>query len=218
MLDVVIMSCDSYDDCWQPFSTLYNKYFPNNYKTYIVTETKDCSYFDTIKKTGTWTKRLREALQELDSKYVLLLLDDYFIHERVDNNRIKECLKTIKETNAIVYNFEMKYRTCVGLNNEYDIQLNNQVYLNSTQPSIWNREWLIERLQEDKNPWEFELTNINSPYLHLINNTNKKIIDTGYDLSHKPWGIVQGKWSRETKELFDKEGVDIDYEKRGFYN
>ena len=46
------MSSDGYEDCWKPFSILYNKYFPNNYKTYIVTETKTCPYFDTIKKTG----------------------------------------------------------------------------------------------------------------------------------------------------------------------
>ena len=136
MLNVLIMSSDGYEDCWKPFSILYNKYFPNNYKTYIVTETKICPYFDTIKKTGAWTKRLKEALQELDSEYVLLMLDDYFIHDKVDNNKIKECLKIIKETNAIVYNFEIKYRPCVGLDNTYDIQLNNQYYLNSTQPSI----------------------------------------------------------------------------------
>lgn len=218
MLDIVVMSCDSYDDCWKPFSILYNKYFINDYKTYIVTETKDCKYFETIKKTGAWTKRLKEALQELDSKYILLMLDDYFIHERVDNNKINECLKIIKETNAIVYNFENKYRQCVELSNSYDIQLNNQVYLNSTQPSIWNREKLIERLEKEQTAQEWELTKIDSPYIHLINNTNEKIINIGYDLTRKPWGIVHGKWSRKTEQLFKKENIEVNYEKRGFYN
>lgn len=215
---VLIMSCDLYEDCYKPFSILYNKYFPNNYKTYIVTETKDCEYFDTIKKTGAWTKRLREALCELDSDYVLLMLDDYFIHNQVDNSKIEECLKIIKETNAIVYNFEIKYRKCMDMPFSFDVQLNKQVYLNSTQPSIWNRQRLIERLDKDQTPQEWELTKIDSQYMHLINNTNEKIINTGYDLSHKPWGIVKGKWSRETKELFDKEGIEIDYEKRGYFN
>jgi hypothetical protein len=218
MLDVLIMSCDSYNDTWLPFSILYNKYFPNNYKTYIVTETKTCPYFDTIKKTGAWTKRLKEALQELDSEYVLLMLDDYFIHSKVDIKRIEQCLNDIKLTNAIVYNFEFKYRQCVELNNRYDIQLNNQHYLNSTQPSIWNRQRLIERLDKEQTAQEWELTKIDSEYIHLINNTNEKIIDIGYDINHKPWGIVQGKWSRETKELFDREMIKIDYEKRGYFN
>jgi hypothetical protein len=217
MLDVIIMSCDSYNDCWQPFYMLYNKYFKNDYKTYIVTETKDCPYFNTIKKTGTWTRRLREALEELNSDYVLLLLDDYFIHDKVYLNKIKECLNVIKDTNAIVYNFEMKYRQGVELDDKYDIQLNNQVYLNSTQPSIWNRQKLIERLDKNQTAWEWELTRVNSPYIHLINNDNP-IINTGYNLSRQAWGIVQGKWSRETKTLFDREGIKVDYEKRGFYD
>jgi len=219
MLDVVIMSSDGYSDCWHPFYMLKDRYWSNcPYKTYMVTETKNCEYFDTIKKQGAWTKRLREALQELDSEYVLLMLEDYFIHSKVDIKRIEQCLNDIKLTNAIVYNFEFKYRQGVELNNRYDIQLNNQHYLNSTQPSIWNRQRLIERLDKEQTAQEWELTKIDSEYIHLINNTNNKIIDTGYDLSHKPWGIVQGKWSRETKELFDKEGIKIDYEKRGFYN
>src|SRR5574344_2008831 len=96
MLSVLVMSSDGYEDCWKPFSILYNKYFPNNYKTYIVTETKDCSYFDTIKKTGAWTKRLREALCELDSDYVLLMLDDYFIHDKVNVGRIESSLNILK--------------------------------------------------------------------------------------------------------------------------
>lgn len=215
MLSVIIMSCDNYEDTWQPFSKLYNKYFPNNYKTYIVTETKQCKYFDTIKKQGAWTERLRGTLQELDADYILLLLDDYFIHSKVNINDIERCLSDLKQVNGIVYNFELKYRHCVGLDNTYDIQLNNQIYLNSSQPSIWNRKLLIERLDKNQNIWEWELTRINSPYIHLINN-DKIIIDTGYNLTHRPWGIVRGKWSRETKELFDKEDIEVDYEKRGF--
>lgn len=218
MLEVLIMSCDSYNDTWLPFSILYNKYFPNNYKTYIVTETKICTYFDTIKKTGAWTKRLREALQELDSEYVLLMLDDYFIHDKVDLERIKETLRLFDDKTA-TFNFELNYRNAETLRWPYfwKKQYNNQVYLNSTQPSIHNRLKLIERLDKDQTPWEWELTKLDSKYYFFINN-GKPIINTGYDINHKPWGIVQGKWSRETKELFDKEGIQVDYEKRGYFN
>lgn len=216
MLDIVIMSCDSYSDCWQPFYKLYTKYFPNNYKTYIVTETKDCTYFDTIKKQGAWTKRLREALQELNSEYVLLMLDDYFIHDKVDKNIIEKVLRLF-DSNTATFNFELDYRPSKKYYENWNKQYNNQVYLNSTQPSIHNRLKLIERLNTDQTPWEWELTQLDSPYKFFINNKDN-IINTGYNLTRKPWGIVQGKWSRETKELFDKEGIKVDYEKRGFFN
>ena len=216
MLNVLIMSCDSYDDCWKPFNVLYKKYFLNNYKTYIVTETKDCPYFDAIKKQGAWTKRLREALQELDSKYVLLLLDDFFIHEYVDQERINKILIMFDDDTA-TFNFELKYRNCESVMFDWAKQFNNQVYLNSCQPSIHDRLKLIERLDKDQTAWEWELTQLDSPYKFYIN-TKTPIIDIGYNINREPWGIVQGKWSGETKELFDKEGIDIDYEKRGFYN
>ena len=65
-MDILIISCDKNEDIWQPFNTLYKKYWKHDYKTFIVTETKDCEYFETIKtqrvldfksKTGTRTIR-----------------------------------------------------------------------------------------------------------------------------------------------------------------
>ena len=216
MLDVVVMSCDSYNDCWKPFSILYDRYFKNDYKTYIVTEIKDCKYFNTLKTTGAWTKRLREALEQIDSEYVLLLLDDYFIHEYVDQERIQRTLIMFDNETA-AFNFELKYRNCESIMFGWAKQFNNQSYLNSTQPSIHNRLKLIERLSKDETPWQWELTKLDSPYKFYLNNSTP-IINTGYNLTHEPWGIVQGKWSRETKELFDIENIEVDYEKRGFYN
>lgn len=213
MLDILIMSCDKYDDCWQPFSTLYNKYFSNNYKTYIVTETKDCEYFDTIKKTGAWTKRLREALQDLDSDYVLLMLDDYFIRNKVDNERIEYALNNF-EDNTAWFNFEKAY----DLNDtpsQYKgfKKRNNGICKTSCQAGIWNREKLIELLNVNCSPWEWERLNISLDYDYYINSEDY-IIDYGFKVGD--FSIVGGKWSEEIVPFFEKENIKIDYNKRGF--
>ena len=121
------------------------------------------------------------------------------------------------DDDTATFNFELKYRNCESVMFDWAKQFNNQVYLNSCQPSIHDRLKLIERLDKDQTAWEWELTQLDSPYKFYIN-TKTPIIDIGYNINREPWGIVQGKWSGETKELFDKEGIDIDYEKRGFYN
>ena len=37
--DVVILTCDSYSDIWEPFFKLKNKYWPDcKYDTYLITE------------------------------------------------------------------------------------------------------------------------------------------------------------------------------------
>jgi glycosyltransferase involved in cell wall biosynthesis len=87
--------------------------------------------------------------------------------------------------------------------------------LNSCQPSIHDRLKLIERLQQDQTAWEWELTEVDSPYEFYIN-TDKLIIDIGYYEDRKPWGIVQGKWASEVEEIFNKENIKIDYNERGF--
>lgn len=212
-MSVLIVSADKNEDLWSPFFLLYKKYWKHDYKTFIVTETKDCEYFETIKTQGSWTSRVREALKQLDSKYVFLMLDDFFLHKRVDNSIVEQVLSSYK-SNTACYNFEMKYNTP---NKEmFFKRQNREPYLNSCQPSIHDRLKLIERLQKDQTPWEFELTTVDSPYDFYIN-TKELVFDIGYYEEKKPWCLVQGKWANEAIELFKKEKIEFDFKKRGLY-
>ena len=133
------------------------------------------------------------------------MLDDFFIRGPVDAERIRK----IKTNNEIMcYNFEQDYRDPLVKLKEWDIQKNNQIYLNSCQPTVWNRKLLIERLDDNKTPQEWETTVINSPYIHFINNQGY-IIDIGY--RHQPlsigWGITRGKIAKECIAFLEKEGL-----------
>ena len=66
-------------------------------------------------------------------------------------------------------------------------------------------------------PWQWEMQIIDSEYEFYINEEDL-IIDIGYYQDRLPWGIVQGKWTQETKEFLNKEKIEVDYGKRGFYN
>jgi len=213
---VVIISCDKNKDIHEPFYKLYSKYWKHNFKTYIVMEEQNCEYFNTIKVKGSWTSRVRQALEQIDTKYVIFLLDDFFFHNKVDNNKIIEILKSYDD-NTAVYNLELSNHTKDTKKslNGFIKRNNKEPYLNSCQPSIHDRIKLIERLKEDKTPWEWELTEVDSKYDFYINN-KELIFDIGYNETKKPWCLVQGKWSIETKNLFEKENIKVDYSKRGF--
>lgn len=107
-VSVLIMSSDGYSDCWYPFYKLYKKYWNPSYKTYLCSETKDCEYFETIKTQGSWTSRVRQALEQIDSKYVIFLLEDFFFHNIVNQDRIEFALKMFDKDTACV-NFEQSY-------------------------------------------------------------------------------------------------------------
>ena len=73
------------------------------------------------------------------------MLDDFFIRKQVNDKLIAKALSTIKnDENIAVINFEKDYRRSIRYNEYFNKQMNNQVYLNSCQPSIWNRKILIE--------------------------------------------------------------------------
>lgn len=205
-MKILVLSCDKYEYCWEAFFTLLDKYYPNHPETYLVTETKKCKYCKTINvDNNIWTYRFKKALEEIKDNKVLVMLDDFFIRRPVDSKRIENIEFT---DNIICYNFEQEYREpalrCVG----WDIQKNNQVYLNSCQPTVWNRKKLIERLDINKTPQDWEWMQIDSPYIHFINN-GELIIDIGKTCNMN-WGIVRGQISQECKEFLEREGIEID--------
>lgn len=204
-MKLIVLSCDKYEFCWEPFFRLLNKYYPNHPECFLVTETKKCPYCNTINvNSDIWTKRFREALKQISDDQVMVLLDDFFVREPVDENRINSI---VLDENTAVYNFETNYRPADYFSNEWSIQKNNQVYLNSTQPSIWNRKILIERLQKDESPWQWELTIINSPYKHFINNSSL-IINVGNN-GAGTWGVIKETVMEECQRFLNKEGLDI---------
>ena len=205
-MKILVLSCDKYKSCWKPFFALLNKYYPTHPECYLVTETEKCSYCKTINiNNQSWTYRFKEALKQINDNEILVMLDDFFIRQPVDYKRIEK----IKFTDDIAcYNFEQEYREPALRCKEWDIQKNNQVYLNSCQPTLWNKKVLLEKLNEDKSPQDWEWIQIDSPYIHFINNQNL-IIDIGktYDMN---WGIVRGKISQECLDFLEKEKINTD--------
>lgn len=200
-VSIVVLSCDDYSKYWDVFFKLKNRYWKDcPYPIYLVSESLKHPRYRTININSTiWTKRFREALQQIPEDYIILMLEDYFIRQKVDQSRISEIVDFISHNiNIAVFNFEQNYRPAEDT--IYDItgwkkQKNNQVYLNSTQPSLWNKELLLSRLKEDQDPWQWELTVVDSPYDHLIN-TEDLIINNGYRYG-QPFGVMKGDMTEE---------------------
>lgn len=205
---ILVLTCDKYDYCWDWFFACKEKYWQDcPYPTYLVTETKDCKHCQTIKSNSPiWTKRFRDALRQIDTDYILLMLEDYFIRQPVKQSRINQCFDyMLLHYDPITWNFEKNYREAYTkfCPHGWVRQRDRQVYLNSTQPGIWHRNRLIERLSEDQSPWQWELTSISSNYDHYIN-VGGQIIDNGYRYGQE-FGVKQGELTDECKEFLSKE-------------
>lgn len=201
MFSILVMSCDKYKCLSDGFMKCLDKYYPNHPEVHFV-------YSD-----GCWSKRFREALKGIKEDYVLVMLDDFFIRKKVNKDLIKDALKTLKSNqNIAVINFEKYYRPCQDLYNNWSKQYNGQIYLNSCQPSLHNKKYLLERLQKDEDAWSWETTKINSSYDFLINkSTTTDIIDVGYNHTLN-WGISRGKITDEFKSFLRKEDIDLEWQ------
>jgi hypothetical protein len=98
---ILVLSCDAYEDIWMPFFTLKDRYWKSCiYPTYIATETKDCPYAKALKHNyplNQWTRRIRESLAEIETRYVIMMDCDMFIRAEVNRRRISDCIDEMRD-------------------------------------------------------------------------------------------------------------------------
>ena len=215
---ILVLSCDKNEDLWQPFRQLIEKYYPNHPEIIYATETKKNPYYKTICKNypiEKWTKRIRETLNEINDNIILTMMDDDFIRKPVDIERIEYLKGQIKGNMAAIY-FEKSFdkgdiETDIEGIKQRQHGSDYEVCINC---GIWQKDKLINIISRDSDPWDVELNQDNKGYDFYIN-SGEYIIDWGY----KTWvyaNICRGKWCREIVPFFEKEGIEVDYEKRGY--
>lgn len=217
-MKILVLSCDKNEDLFEPFRHCIEKYWKNHPKIIYATETKQNPYYKTISKNfplNNWTIRIRETLKEINDDQILVMIDDCFIRNKVDEGRIKYACDNLKG-NIAMFNFEKSFddndeeTTIKG----FKKRQHGSPYEVSIMCGLWNKEKLINVLQGEHNPWEVEGEQNNCGYDYYIN-SGDYIIDWGYE-TFIFTGICKGKWCRNVVPFFEKEKIKIDYERRGF--
>lgn len=217
-MKILVLSCDKNDDTFEAFHHCMEKYYPNHPEVIYATETIKNPYYKTICKNYSldkWTKRIRETLKEIPDNEILLMIDDIFIRKPVDAKRI-DIARANLTGNIACFNFEKVFNQN-DLESHLDgwkIRQKGSEYELSLMCGLWNKQKLIDVLSEDSDPWSVEYKQNTKGYDYYIN-SGDYIIDWGYK-TFIFTGICKGKWCRNIIPFFEKEGIKIDYERRGF--
>ena len=219
-MKMLVLSCDKNEDIFYAFHHCIEKYYPNHPEIIYATETIQNPYYKTICydiPLDKWTKRIRKTLNDIDDNQILLIMDDFFIRQPVDVDRIKYLSKELKD-NIAVFGFEKSFdsndeATKVEGMKKRKHGSNYEVCINC---GLWQKEKLIDILKGEYTPWQVEGNQDNCGYDHYIN-SGDYIIDWGY-VTWIPTGLFKGKWCKNIIPFFEKEGIVIDYSKRGFYD
>lgn len=210
---IYVSSYDGCCDLWNPFFYLFHRFWdPCVFPIYLINNLLD--YSDNKVKvinTGAekdWFDRTIRSLKEINHKYILFMLEDYFLSKKVNNKDFIEIVEFMEKNQVYYYQLSNgntkshnSMRTAINAKSPYAISL---------QPAIWNRDVFIKILEEidGKTPWDVEH--------YFVQKFDKKsgfitgaFCDTR-DLLGYVNGVLRGKWILDTLNYYKKMGIDIE--------
>lgn len=224
---VLVNSCDDFEETWKPFFALMRFYWPEcDFPVYLNTETKH-----TDEKNVTvlnwnvkmsWSERLIKSLKAINSEYVILILDDFFINEKVDHKRILACIKAMdKDKKIAVFSFAPSKWIDIddGKYEGFELRPVEGEYRFNMQAALWRTKDLLRILSKNETPWETE--NLGNFRARVLMHNKKFYAAKKFGprvISYEYGGAIhRGMWTSGTPELLRKHGINnIDFYKRGF--
>lgn len=245
-LTILVNSCDSYEDLWFPFFKLFDVFAGDLKRCRIIlnTEKKRFAYqglniecVNNYNKNVWWGERIKTILKQIETEYVLFFLDDYFLRDYVEVDKIEQCIKWLDENKNIgCFNFIPIETASIESDHfkgfcEMPLGIN---YRCNAQAALWRKNILDVSMLSIENPWEWEVygntrnnTILSETRFYSLKFNTPFVVDYGFidmQKSRKDYfvidsGVRQGKWNLELlQELFDKYDINIDYSIRGVYN
>lgn len=238
---ILINTCDKFEDCWDPFFKLMKKYWPDcQGRIYLNTEYKDYSYpgLDIVAVKGcerngfprdqraTWSQCLLWALELMEEDIVLYMQEDYFFNANVDNGEVEKWLNTIAGTPSIHCLHITPWAMYQGKGNAgrsrhegLDLIARHYYYRVSCQAAFWKRDVLMSLVDARESAWDFEeFASERADYMpYNFYMVSKQSLEQHLIFPYLLTGIVQGRWYKPVVDLFKSEGIEMNYNIRGFY-
>lgn len=106
-----------------------------------------------------WTRYLYDYFSKIDDEYVTIILDDFFLLDYPDQSAFESAFSYLNKEEVKRVELGITSSICHYKKYDKDFLAYTQAsdYRITCQPSIWKREYLLEFLNNDWTPWEFEV-------------------------------------------------------------
>lgn len=166
-LTLLIHSCDKFSDLWQAHIKLLNQNWPDRgIRTILLTDKPRDNKYPGVEIIGAGdgkeiTERIRHVLPLINTEYVLVTLDDYFVTTPIDTARIARLIEIMeREHYDYIRLFDRPHCPLTPTEDKdiYTYTLDHDYRVN-LYSGIWRKDF-IERTLGDKvlNAWEFEVS------------------------------------------------------------
>ena len=161
-VSILISSCDKFKDLWPIFSFYFeknwldcelNKYFLSNNEKSNIYGFKSINVGEDL----SWSSNLRKALDQIPTDYVLIMLEDFFIDKKVDNQKFNNIVNDFIDLNGNYLKFLTTPKSPFKSSSHYfNILPPKTLYRSTAVFALWKKSTLLDLLNIDENPWEFE--------------------------------------------------------------
>ena len=163
-VSAVVISHDRFADVWPGFFSLMFRFWPDlPYPLYLVSNrlafpdgrvTPLC-----VGEDMSWSTTLARGLEQLSSRFVLLMLEDFFLSAQVDTARILRLHAAMVAQGAAYLRLMPNPKPDLLLPEQSDIGAISKgaPYRTSLQMAFWDRRVLLGLLRDQESAWDFEL-------------------------------------------------------------
>lgn len=233
-ITIVVASCDLYEDAWMPFFKLMQINWPNcKMNKVLLTESKEykCDFMEvkTIKSgfDCSWSQRIKKSLKQIDTKYILFFLEDFFLLDEVDEKKLDKALTLMEKNERVgVINFyagssKEEYRDKCREEEIFCKVPKSRPYRTKVITSLWKKDCFEKLLYGNESPWEHEKeSSIRSVVAGFdVYEQDYKISKPTFLYYINPkdqMGITKRKWLKGNKEFFESKGIyNVNFENLG---
>jgi len=219
---LLVLSCDAYSDLWPPFFNLLDRWWPDvPFPVYLGAGSLECNRpgITVLKSDGgrDWSVCLRDYLDQLEQRHILVTLDDFFLRGFVSNAKVLHCLEFARVRNAVHVRLMPRPGPTDALPDETLVGecAADSPYRLCTQAAIWDRRVLRDLLRPGESIWEFEHKG----------NVRASALSTGFFSARWPvlpyrglfahHVVEKGKWLPHEKWIFRHQDIGCDFSLRG---
>lgn len=230
---LLVCTCDAYFDLVPHFFALMKKYWKDcPYKILINSETK--VYHDDFFKTETsapysapnevsYGERMINCLKTVDTDYVLVIFEDYFIRSPVSQEKLDTIVGHMKNNPKIAsFNFSVWEDSAPCELEGFNKRKHFANYKLSLLAGMWRTEKFLGYWSKKDNQWNWENF---ANFRTLATDDEFYCIRSFADspINYRPdtpfWGVYGGGWVMDDLEpLFKENGIEVDYSLRGVYD
>ncbi len=210
---VLVIGCLKHEEIADRYFKLANIYWNDSLKNTIFCTDQITNYQRSFSPTivsetiSSFANRILSGIELIETDYVILLLDDYYLTKKINQEALKNLILYMRKAN-IEYCKLVGMPKCFSKNKEYHgtFHIKKQTHYGvSLQPSVWKKTALVEALNNcnGNSAWEVE-----AAFSIYQKNNYKKCLTFNKNFLHYHNGVLRGKLFPYTNKLLRKNNID----------